>query len=448
MSNQPHPQDAIGARDLRSEATAIAERASHKTETTATTTGQTPGIEQTMYLTIAEVELLTTPYYQVSTYYPSAQMLFQVIGELDALMASNRRWGPEMMRWTPLHTRLYYGTLFYIQTLRAMQTCGLATSSHRNLLEEFLGLYPPESLPIVGPLLPFFKGLCACDPPLQNFGLISPRLPVNTGMVVAENGALPALTRILFPNINGIRNGIITTRLAPPAQGVHAWDRAFSTPQAGVPAIAIAHDTANQLSRDARIMPGSIRDIFMEDSALRRYASYPGHVQIPAQVAPALNQTWTHYLGFDTDFSWFEGLVGQMQRYAHHFKGSSTLAACSPRNGPAGLVFVTQQVAYPNRNAHRGTDINSVNLTAFAQTIALDIGRPADKCGLFTQLNWKPAPNFHPTVDTIGDVGVTRQGPIWDHIGEQRRSGIYNPVARLSQVISDHVFVDRPDARQ
>lgn len=61
----------------------------------------------------------------------------------------------------------------------------------------------------------FFKSLCACKFPYSEYARIPPLLGVTTAMNADQNGVLPPLVRCFFPNISGIRNGILNTRLAP-----------------------------------------------------------------------------------------------------------------------------------------------------------------------------------------------------------------------------------------
>lgn len=200
-------------------------------------------------------------------------MLFATIQEMDTPLLTLRQFSSELLRWTPLHTRLYYGTLFYVQTLRAMNSVSLLTSTNTVFLHTFLDYYHPESLPIAGPLVVFFKNLTVCDASLPKYGENLPALPANTEMGAAEHGALPVTTRTLLPNIAGIRNGLHTSGL-PLVNNAHvAWDNNLANSAANAAAVPSAHDANNHLARDARITPGTIHPVNMSPQGFRFYAT-------------------------------------------------------------------------------------------------------------------------------------------------------------------------------
>jgi len=436
-----HSTDAIGTRDVDKEASQIMKKAQDSARPRPP--GETPGVEASMLRCVEYIQLATVERYDRSTYVPSAHMLFTTIQELDLPLLTLRQFSSELLRWTPLHTRLYYGILFYIQTLRAMNTVSLLSSTNSVFLREFLDIYPPESLPIAGPLVVFFKALTACDAPLPEYGAISPYLPPNTGLDADQHGALPQDLRVLLPNITGIRNGIANTRL-PLVNAAHViWDHNLHNPTAGAAALPIAHNTPNHLARDARITPGTVHPVNMSPQALRAYATAAGHIRIPATPNLVANMSWSTYLGFSTDFSWFGHLASQMQKHSRFFQGSTTLASCAPKDGPTSLVINEQVQHYPNRNAHRDAAIESISHTTQSHALVPSVSPPCDKLGLFTQLNWIPSANFGPN-DHAGAIDHTRHGPFWNITPARSFSQQFNPAHLVSQVIAQDFILDRP----
>lgn len=136
--------------------------------------------------------------------------------------------------------------------------------------------------------------------------------------------------------------------------------------------------------------------------------------------------SWSTYLGFGADISWFGHLAAQIQKHSRFFQGYTTLAACSPKDGPSPLVICAQQHIYADRNAHRAAAIESVDYTTIAHSLTATVLPPCDKISLFTQLNWIPSPNFGPD-DTAGALGVTRLGPYWQITPQRSLTQQFDP---------------------
>jgi hypothetical protein len=297
----------------------------------------TPGIEMTMLKCVQHIPpiIIQTP--EVSTFVPNSAMLYYVLHEMDLSLLGNRQWSSKLPRWTPLHDRVYYGILFYIQTLRCMKEAGKISTDLRQFLFSFEQNYPLESLVIAGPLIPFFKALTVCSPPYPEYGLVTPVIPNSPGAVVNNHQSLPSAVKVLLPNLVGLFRGVANMRRPLLANNVPInWNHNLANPTGN--AVAIAHTAPNQQSRDCLVTPGTMTDIGFNNRQKVAYQGETSIVRFPSVPANAVLNDWPSYFGLSDDPSWFSELIGQMIAHASFFKGTSTLGNMSPRNGNTGLV--------------------------------------------------------------------------------------------------------------
>jgi hypothetical protein len=185
----------------------------HEQDSEAPKKTQTPGVEQTILKAVADIPLLVRPYPEVSTFVPSAHMMYYVLHVMDTSLISIKHWSSQLPRWNPLPSRAYYGILFYIQTLRCMKAAGILPGDLMRFLNTFEESFPFESLIIAGPLTPFFKALSVCSPPYLEYGYVTPALPALPGATIASHLALDLRVRTLLPNLIGLYRGIHTSKI-------------------------------------------------------------------------------------------------------------------------------------------------------------------------------------------------------------------------------------------
>lgn len=124
---------------------------------------------------------------RLSTYIPCSHFMFYIIHHLNDLLIDNFYFKRSCPEYHPYILRLYFGILFYIQTLRAMNDVGLLNSTRYEFLTRFLDAHPLESLSIPGPLLPLFKTICTSQPEYGNYAKLSPTLPNHLGPTETPN---------------------------------------------------------------------------------------------------------------------------------------------------------------------------------------------------------------------------------------------------------------------
>ncbi|KAL9663108.1 hypothetical protein QQ045_027945 [Rhodiola kirilowii] len=166
-----------------------------------------PNIETYIYSTAASFPPHVVRYPALSTFIPNAATLMYFVQYMDFTMSSTKRWTDNCMGWVPPYTMIYVATLFYIQTLRAMDAAGAISpsSEHYFVLSSFLTQFPVDNLWIPGPLVQFFKNLSSFRPTeTEAFGNVTPTLPETPGWSRQERYSLPDPLHLHLPHIPAI----------------------------------------------------------------------------------------------------------------------------------------------------------------------------------------------------------------------------------------------------
>lgn len=114
--------------------------------------------------------------------------------------------GVDELKWISpnyfsLPARIYWCVLFYIQIMKAKETAKKLSKAESTWFRAFRRIYPLESLPVAGPLVPFYANITAVKPNDDMYDFIYPDYPINQGLEV-EKGA-PKINDVfyLLPNI-------------------------------------------------------------------------------------------------------------------------------------------------------------------------------------------------------------------------------------------------------
>jgi len=111
-----------------------------------------------------------------------------------------------------LLSRLYYGVMFNIQTLRAMRSAHAATVSQRRFLESFENEYPLESLPVAGPLVNYFDSIIAYKPEGDRYNYVHPTFPDLSGLKAEVAYSTTDLRTVKLVNIPALLSMIQVLR--------------------------------------------------------------------------------------------------------------------------------------------------------------------------------------------------------------------------------------------
>ncbi|GER52846.1 coat protein [Striga asiatica] len=296
-----------------------------------------------------------------STFIPFAGVLTYIVRYMDHTMASTKHWTDNCMGWSPLHSMLYFSLLFYIQTFHAMEIAGAIPPS--SPLRSLLSAIEAENLWIPGPLVQFFKNL-SCFRPVETdlygiltpYVLLAPEWSHESGYVLVEPLCtlvphIPALiSRLRTICSVAVRDNMNDTLFASDVNGPnHAatlFGRNFTNSDNDQ---LIMHSPGMNLA-----LPGSLR--LWQNAASRLELN-----GISATLEPdtVVENSWACFLQLNGVSEWFGPLTAIMSKYSQFWKGSSTLAECSPNGSASGGVkmSIVQQsnlTATPRWNAQTG----------------------------------------------------------------------------------------------
>jgi hypothetical protein len=353
-----------------------------------------------------------------STFYPSSYMLSYLTHLINDELVDNFYFKRSCPMYHPYILRLYFGVLFVIQTLRAMNEVGRLDSDSYEFLERFVSTHKLESLSIPGPMLPLFKALCISDSEIPSFGKIVPILPSPIGprrrsdmMVLRpQNYSIPHVPGImaLISSLNGLLNGttpfipqkryVPVDGSAPVAFNGHAYD---------LPTIW-TDDEAWSLNLPFLEFPCEASKKLNEDFAERiRDFEFP-----PISANDDLRKV-KDFLQMSTNMAWFSRVKEVAAAASVYTTGYGTLADCSPSGLSANHVIVDYPTpdVLPQKPTMMADPLSRAPFAYKLRSSDRTLPDIAEITAAFAQLNVKVY-DTHPYCNAINDVNM-RQGPYW-----------------------------------
>nr|BDV50553.1 MAG: coat protein [Flammulina alphapartitivirus 2] len=142
----------------------------------ADTTTETTGLKALLAMH-AGITLTRDANTQGSYFTPTMAKIMHTLNIMDYHISNNFQARRSMPHFFPTVSRLYISIIILIQILRVQRHNRSIQQSDLAFVEDLLECYPPETLPIPGPLIPFFKSLCTSFPENSNLRRVSPALP-------------------------------------------------------------------------------------------------------------------------------------------------------------------------------------------------------------------------------------------------------------------------------
>ncbi|KAK9877287.1 hypothetical protein WA026_017679 [Henosepilachna vigintioctopunctata] len=264
---------------------------------------------------------------------------------MDLLLSSNLYFLELADKWHPFISRLYFGIIFLLQTVRAQTSINVGSRNNKRFIQELLNEIAPESFPIPGPLVPVFKALSASESSSSRFGPVSPYLPRRIGPNILSqlyiNGAAhayeletPNIPLILY-FINSILNADLNDILD--YTNTNTFDNTVNHEIYG---------NEFEAERWTRVQ----KDYLMNPILLYSPESTPDldftfHEFGRDLGLPSFNEDddVTEIEDFSnlSNSDWLSRLCKVMATYSSFFKHSSTLSECSPRGLQCSLVKST-----------------------------------------------------------------------------------------------------------
>jgi len=178
----------------------------------------------------SELQMILLPYLRypvtgvpisvISKFVPSAFNMYYIIHLMDDVIRKNGYFKRQQDAWHPFVSRLYFGIIFIIQTVRAEISAGVASKARKNFYTKFARDYPPDTLPVPGPLATLFECLTHCHPSSSLAATVTPFIPLIVGPARADtllNGTPATAHQLILPNIPLLLGLTSTVTNAAPA---------------------------------------------------------------------------------------------------------------------------------------------------------------------------------------------------------------------------------------
>lgn len=377
-------------------------------------------------------QIILTPYLRyplegvtrpvISTYVPDAHMMYYIIHLMDVTLRRNTNFRKLHDDWYPLISRIYFGIIFIIQTLRAENSITKLSIAHRKFLTEFLKDYPPESLPIPGPLVTLFESLTATRPSNSLEGCITPTIPTQIGPANAQ--ALITYDQanthqLMLPNIPllvGFANSVINAA-------------AGAIPNYADPATSFANNVDRTINghifnanawtptdRSALMVPGQLYPVETDDQMNTHFNIYGKRLTAQMPIT-----TVKQFTCMQTSNSWFGNILPIMETYCSFFNGSSTLQQCTTSISAAPLIISEHHsLSAPldtNNFGHLTHGFPSDTPLSFEArhcSAEIDLPPAASMLAQASQLNVRTTATDEIGLwNNIGHLNITRFGPYW-----------------------------------
>lgn len=130
------------------------------------------------------VPLVRTRFLHRSYFIPCAFHYYEVINYMDIAIKDNEKFHSLGFPFHPLLSWLYFGALFYLQSMKAMQASGSIDSDTQSFMSDFFKSTPQESILVPGPLAAIIESIATSVPENDNFNIVSPQIPYGIGPVL------------------------------------------------------------------------------------------------------------------------------------------------------------------------------------------------------------------------------------------------------------------------
>lgn len=371
--------------------------------------------------------------------------------------------GNEELKWInpnylSLPVRLYYAVIWYLQILKAKEAAKKITKSESTWYRSFKRSYPLESLPIVGPLVPYFTNIVSVKPNDDKYDYVYPDYITSGGLTIKEG--VPTVTPIYFlqPNVLMLAEMLrqFATMTATDLSGqAHNADNYFDNQGSYVPhrngvnfRFAGIDYPSPLTPQTAMTMANSAIDKPMPETKDMMIRVHPYWRRSKARDIPTAQQSETFdsiasSLRMTEDFEWFEDCIQMAAIQCKFFSDSTNLSQIPSTGGSEALV--TCHITSPT-DEYVGTEQWYPefwrNLKATFQTTRADTGPEQflnQEYALTTgTINWTVG--GHPIG---GRQAAHRTGPYWQNREFEFKLETAIPVGRRIPTMIQSQFYHR-----
>jgi hypothetical protein len=354
-----------------------------------------------------------------STFVPSSRMLSYLTHLINDELVDNFYFKRSCPEYHPYILRLYFGVLFVVQTLRAMNEANRLDSDSFEFLDRFISAHKLESLSVPGPMLPFFKALCVSDSEIPNYGKIVPVLPFPLGPDQRSNMMVLNPSNYLIPQVPGIMALIssldATVNGTPPSYPPKRW-----IPVNGNVATSFnghAYDTAANWSNDEA---WSLDLPFLEypcEASKKLNEEFSERIADfefpPIHAHDDLRKVQT-FLQMATTMTWFSRVKEVAAAASIYTKGYGSLADCSPSGFSANhaIIDAIAPIILPVKPTKMADPASRLEFSYRIRSSDRSLPEISEITAAFAQLNVKMY-DSHPYYNGLTDAHL-RSGPYWD----------------------------------
>jgi len=393
-----------------------------------------------------------------SSFIPNYIMGSVIIRSLEDCLDGN-----EELKWIcpfyfSLPVRLYYSVLWYLQILKAKEAAMKIGKTESTWFRAFKRIFPLESLPVVGPMVPYFTNIVAVKPNDSKYDYVYPDFITNGGLRV-EKG-IPDVSQVYFiqPNVlieaeflrqycnltraqltgtTGNRDDYFDDNLSLVP---HRIGTGFNFAGIDFPA-QLTVPTSMALSNVAM-------DYFLPETKSRCIEIHPYWKRSKAADIPQA-QTTNNYdiiseaMRMTEDFEWFEACVYMAVIQCKFFSHSTNMSQIPSIGGSGTLVSAHITGEYPEYHAATSWyPRNWRNLKSTFQTTRADTNPDQFLNAELTlstgTLSWEE--NGHP----VGGRQIGhRIGPYWDNHEFEYKLETPTEVGRRITTVIQSQFYDR-----
>lgn len=136
-----------------------------------------------------------------SSYTPNYIAANAILMGMERCLDSN-----EELKWIcpnyfSLPVRIYYAVVYYLQIMKAKEAAGKLLRSEGSWFRSFKRVFPLESLPIAGPLVPYFSNLVSVLPNDDKYDFIYPEFDPTGGLTLNKGIPITDPRYFLQPNV-------------------------------------------------------------------------------------------------------------------------------------------------------------------------------------------------------------------------------------------------------
>lgn len=390
-----------------------------------------------------------------SWFYPNYIVGSIIVDAMDRSIDGNQGLTWICPNYFSLPVRLYYAVMFYIQILKAKEAAKKLSKTESTWFMSFKRVYPLESLPIAGPMVPFYSNITSVKPNDDKYDFIYPDYITNQGLKVEKGKVEVDPIFLIQPNTTILAeflaqfNELTNTQLRNVTNGTYDY---FDGTASLVPHTIGEEFTFAGIDYSAHLtanMSMSMANVAM-DNALpepRSKCYEIHHYWRRSRISgmTSVGDTYNHStigqaLRMEEDFEWFEDCIHMATIQCKFMSDSTNMSQIPATGGSEVLVSASIEGGEPDYKGPTGWypenwhDLKAQFYTTRADTEP-DQFANAEFALTTGTINWQI--NNQPIG---GRQAGHRGGPYWDNREFEYKSDFKIEVARRMQTMITSQF--------